>query len=289
MAAADKTYMNLDTYKKFRAFWIQTYNQQIDQLGEPIYMYPLQEFEESQEITPDFLNQNEDDLNYFWKPDQERTVLSTSSLEDAWLYQNCDFLDFSFMGKENQFSRLMDFTEKETPYIVSMQYGDRSQVYFWTHHSSLARSGTEYDEEHINVIEHFHVFGSTDFFKFWHTAKKIASNNFYYDHLDINSPFEVEFFAYGRTVVAKKEKDTCRYYINDEEIDFNVKIPLDKFFFPKFNYHTDLSEIEAYTPEEVILSMYNEFTGLDRYKNTSNPIGIAKREFSDTFVEEILK
>lgn len=280
MAAVDKTYMNLDTYKQFRNFWIGTYDQQVEQLGEPIYMYSFQEFEYGQNITPDFLNQNKDDLNWFWKEGQERAILNTSTIEDAWLYQNCDFLDFSFMAGDNKFSTLMDFTEKESPYIVSIEYGDKSALYLWTDSS---------EESHIDLTDEFHVFGSTDFFKFWYTVKKIVCNIFYFDHLDINNSFEVEFFAYGQHIVAKKEKDTCKYYIDEKEIDFNVVIPKENFFFPKFQYHANLNDIYNYLPEITVLSMHNEFSGIDRYLDTSDPHRLAKNEFFNTFVEEIFK
>lgn len=279
MAVADKTYMTLETYEKIRTFWIETYDQQIKQLGKPIYMYPFEEFKTSQQITPEFLNQNKKDLEYFWKEKQERAVLNTSSLEDAWLYQYCDIIDMSRLGGDDKFSSLMDFTEEEPPYIVSINYGDKSQLYLWT----------EYSGDEINVIDNFHVFGSTDFYKFWHTAKKIVTKNFYYDQLNLDQDFEVEFFAYGHVIKAVKERDSVKYFIGEKEIEMNVSIPLDKFFFPKFHHHFSLDEVDSYVPEMMILSIHNEFCGVDRYIDPSNPKRIAKKEFLDTFVEEFLK
>ena len=100
MAANDKTYIEGHEYNKYRKWWINNYDLMIKHLGTPIFMYPFQhlEYDDFEEITPEFLKKNKNDLRAVMNLSEitlsEITLWNTNAEVDEWLLHNCSILSF---------------------------------------------------------------------------------------------------------------------------------------------------------------------------------------------------
>lgn len=94
MAGIDKTYIEGKEYSVYRNWWISNYDKMVKELGEAIWLHPFSVFDEwDKEITPDYLRNNTEDLEYF-KNSYDIAVWNTSERIDKWLVKNCDIQSF---------------------------------------------------------------------------------------------------------------------------------------------------------------------------------------------------
>ena len=93
MAGIDKTYINGREYPIYRQWWIDNYDKMIKELGSPIYLFAFDVFYPTEDINPDFLSNNKQDLEetkYLY----DFPIWNTSEKIDKWLVRNCKIESF---------------------------------------------------------------------------------------------------------------------------------------------------------------------------------------------------
>lgn len=93
MAAIDKTYIQGKEYILYRNWWIDNYDKMLKELGKTIWMYPFGYFGSSELIDPEFLRNNQLDLESV-RDIVEIAVWNTSESTDRWLVKNCPIQSF---------------------------------------------------------------------------------------------------------------------------------------------------------------------------------------------------
>src|SRR5574343_1225158 len=136
MASIDKTYVTKDEYVLARQFWLDTYEQQVRELGFAQWLYPFSVYGDT-ECTRDFIANNTLDVEEFL---DEGVLWNTGSTFDLWLAKNCN-LDFIKDRLSVQYGQdwfgfkhaaELDFSEK--PCIISIEYSGNmaeSMVYLF--------------------------------------------------------------------------------------------------------------------------------------------------------------
>jgi hypothetical protein len=88
MASIDKTYINGDEYPLYRNWWIANYDKMKIELRAVVYLYPFNAFDTEQEITPEFLKDNTEDIEYY-QGLNDVPIWNTSTKVDKWLINHC--------------------------------------------------------------------------------------------------------------------------------------------------------------------------------------------------------
>jgi len=254
MAGIDKTYGNFEQYKELRQFWLETYDEQVRIFGDAIWLYPFSEFPKNSTITKEFVTTNTQDLDYFINK-TDFCFWNTSNLFDYWLMKNCP-LKFIQDRLKTQYEDCwvwdynLNFSEKIS--ILKFEIGDNIFYGF-----------IDIDDEIVETIDNFVVYGTSDFLKHYHNVKNICSGS----HFQKNN-YEIVMSFLGITLAFENNN----WYLTESNGDLRkVQVPFNssqEFFedvtiTPSYN----LEDCKNLPREQVILSTDTEFYDIAQFEN----------------------
>lgn len=247
MASIDKTYCNKEEYIQARKFWIDTYDEQVRLFGEAQWLYPFNVYG-NKEITPEFLNENTEDIdNHFG------TLWNTSTLFDMWLAKKCDI---PFIQK-----RLHD-QYNETWYVweVDLKFDVRPVLLKVSQNDSCIDLFKDINNEEVEPLEKMIVFGTTYLLKVFNKVK----NNIAFGGCSKDNIVSY-YYVFGIII---KNVDGVTYIEKeggDEEIDIGYfDIP-----FPEIKYSLNGNDVKGYDLEEIYFSEDGSFYAFTDYKECS--------------------
>lgn len=257
MGAIDKTYVNLEQYKLARQFWIDTREQQIKELGSPIWLYPFEAFKiyDFEKITDEVLAEGKD-LTYY--PEDDITLWNTGIGEDLWLIKNCplDFIqktlkyqygddyygfkykdDFIFSGKHSCF--LMEINDEKRDINLCL-YG-------------------KIENDEINCHDRLIFYGTTFILSLINEAFKTLEG---LHGIQETSSLEIQFEFYGIPIVFKNGKF---HVMKTDEIIKIGGVREEEFHHPEIKHSYSLKEAKKYRDEEIYVSGENNCYDITQY------------------------
>lgn len=261
MAGIDKTYVNRSQYLQARKFWCDTYQNQIADLGETIFMYPFSNIEiSSKDITPGILQSRTEDIECC---NENNALWNTCRLQDIWLSKNCH-LDFVQNRLKEQYSKpyyfkqfdAMDFSKK--PFLGSFILKG-SEVEFFNYERG---SNVEAKDTHQKYI----VYGTTLLHKTFFEIQQICDS---YSNFESDLIETLTIQWYGLNVQWYKGK---WYNLNEKSERENlIEIPSFLINTPEIKYSFNRKDMLKFKSDAIIIATEKELLIFGDYLVVPNP------------------